>query len=585
MNSEGSVSDPGEGALRHRHRIAWPLAVIAALAWVAPAANARDDDLSWAEYYLSTGQNKRAARIAADALEKDPTDLEAHELYIIAWLGMGERDVLEIQYRAWHEQDPDDEVRRLALAQVVRFAPTQRYDPEFDELLLPLPDDPACRLSALELFHDSWWRPGSPGDPADAVASMEELGRDYEPAAVEAALLSVIHHPVDDELASVLEDYLDRGLIELDDAGWLWHRDAGGPALARVQERVLERARAAIDGDDPRQTLTAKWLLSRAHDLDAAERAWQRTLELDPDTVVDPYTPLQQRIHESTKRLDPAVALRDLHALEDEVPEQGELRADFEHARAGVLLTLGRKRSALRARRVAYDADPEDLGNAIYFAMLARTLEQDQQLAIDALEQALAHAALQPYALDDFRRIRGYAQWHEGQQERYCRALTLEAELLVQLDRRDEAAEAWLRSLLILDDPVIHLRLGMLYKGQGELDLAFEHLALGLARAPTERPDLDSEARVALDALYPYRPYWNAGSLDAYLDARALGLEHDDGEDQRREQEVAELVSSQDRGHPLQGKRFPDLPFDEDGTERSLYDYEGILVVELWNTW
>ena len=544
-----------------------------------------DEVREWGEYYLAVDQPLKAARAASEALEQDPTDLQAHEVYIMAWLFLGEIEVLEIQYRSWYAEDPDDETRRMALACVTLYPSGHRYDAETEDLLTPLPEDPAHRLWALQMFHELWMREDAPWDPEDVVDEMEQLAEEYGPAAAEATFRRAAHQPVDELLAEAMTDHLDAGRIDIaETTRWLWHGAATGSNLIDVQERVIEEAREAVDSDDPRETLRAGAVLFRAGKHEEAETAWQRTEALDPDAEGFQRDPRYREISAATKRLDPAVALKDLGALESEIPDDGAIRSQFEAARAGVLSSMGRKRPAMRARRASCGADPTSVGAALRFGLMALHLQQDQELAVDAIEASLASCAALEYEMSDASRIRGYDWWLERKRKRYCRTLDLKAQLLQQIGRRDEATAAWLSSLMVLDDPVTHLRLGMHYKGQGQLDLAFEHLALGLAQAPTERPDLDTEAMTTLQALFPYRPYWNAGSLDAYLTVRASTLEGPEDEPEQRDL-LADLIAQRSQAHPFERRQFPDLSFDVDGEQRMLSDYDGILVVELWNTW
>lgn len=561
------------------------LLVLLLLLVAAPAAAGDHDVYSQAGYYQSTGQPIRASAVLVERLSEDPSDLRAHVLYIgLQVWEFGEPAFLEEQYRSWHEADPDDPIRRAALARVLTTVNGRKggWCAFADELLAVLPDDADDRFQALQIRAtvNRLCEIEDDGLPARLVAAR---------AGVDAAAWARLRARIDDEpmtarLRRQLKAQWRKQPRLMTVASALWDLDPTEDVLGARQD-ALVAARKLARSRDP---VLARRALSvfRIAELDDERAALLAHLqELDPDASFDRHRrdPLERRIREEARRPTTQASLDALDALQ--VPEAGPRRRELELARQRLLTRLGRSQDAYAALVAAWRADPSDAMTANLFAYEAAQRGQDLEDALTAVDGALAALDAEVFAGKDARATQDDPPRHVDRwlgQRRLMRASYLDtrAWVLHKLGRGAEAAIDLRRALLLDSNSVAHLHLAMVYEGQGDDVSAVEHLLIGLSFAePCPEPELALAGRALLAHLLPTaRPQWHPDGIDGLLDARAVVLELDEVDP---DPEPALPPSN----HPLVGKPFPNLQLTVDGETRLLSEFEGPLVVDLWATW
>mgnify|MGYP000020276583 FL=1 len=563
------------------------LLVLVLLLLPARASAGEIDVVTRAAYFQSTDQPTAAAALLAAHLADAPTDLRAQKAYIglMHWR-LGEGPFLEHQYRGWLAQSPEDPVRRAALAWTLHTVHWGKgpWCEEADALLGPLPSDPSARTRAL-LIRQAVNRTCEIDDPGlgDAV----KQARRADPAMSGAALFDALH-----------DEPLSRAVLARAKRSWradpasiaaataLWRRDTEHPLLADARTLALERARALTRSDEPVVVLRAGWVLREADRPDELAAAMERLKILDP--AARPRAlgdPLGRRIREAGQRANPQAALDVLEALAAEVPPDGPLRAALELARQAKYELQGDEEAAYTALAAAWRADPTDPRTANEWAYAAAQAGRDLEDALGAIDAALA-------ILDqrDFKAIDGHAfgvpeqhweGWAKGQAATRSSYLDTKAWVLHKLGRPAEAAVPMRAALLLRATPVGHLHMAFIHEALGRDEEAVEHLLLGLESIRQPEPALAAAAEALLHHLLPTaRAQWHHDGVQGLLDSRRAAR--------------AEAASSEPTGasvrppeppHPLVGQPFPELTLTVDGEQRTLADFPGPVVLDLWATW
>lgn len=209
------------------------------------------DPLEQAWYQFLVGSKTEAAAIAADLLADDPTYLEAHRLYQVAWWCMGDRYHLLAQYRSWVEAEPESESARVALAMLTWRL--KKYVDDADEqiqaLLDPLPAEPEARFHALEI-RGYYEVDGQREERARALMEAA-LQSDRPRLHRRATLMRLTTEPVDRELAEEARQVVLEQPSAMEDLCYiLWPDPPAGPQARKLRSRLRREAYAALEGDD-----------------------------------------------------------------------------------------------------------------------------------------------------------------------------------------------------------------------------------------------------------------------------------------------------------------------------------------------
>jgi tetratricopeptide (TPR) repeat protein len=572
-------------------------AISAILLGLAGSAGAGDtwDPVERCQYLLVVGRTTEAAASAADLLEKDPNDLEAHRLYHEAWASLGDRYHLIAQYRSWYEKNPEDESARVALAQCLWLL--RRYvdgaEAEISQLLDPLPEDARARFHALQVQGRvaEMGALAAGGEFVKVEVAEEERTRAMIAAAEasgiprlerRAILMRLFVDPIDRDLAKQVRQAVGVQPSLMQDLVWaLWIPEPSGPHARALRRFAKKEAYSALAGNDPLILMNYSCIFHQADD-DKAQRACDRRVqELEPS--YDPYDPDDPvyAIYAAQRRYNPEVGLEDLERLDEDVPESGPLRADFEDTRGGLLFLLDRLEEAHAAHLRAMEAGPEDEFPAIAFAYSAMRTDLDRELALDYLRAELEELGSGDYTQDDFWVVMGLGGWTELYNKRTARLLNAEAAVLHDLGRTDEAVAPLLRACALADRHQDHDRLGDVYDELGRPVIAFEHrlraAALLVERFPThfDETGLPDDLRAGWES----RPYWHPDGLEGFVADRAVAL----GKENRKAQRPTSDNHPIGDNHPLFGQPFPDLAYTVGDDEHHLSDHDGLLLVQFWN--
>ncbi len=501
------------------------------LASVPAMASAGHHPLDRGIYLYSSGQAGDAAVIAADLLREDPTDLEVHALYQQVWWSMGEQAVLLAQYRSWVESEPDNEIASVALAMLLRQLRHRVDEPaaEIRQLLEPLPEDPELRYWALDVI-------GS----LDASESGEPVGEDNFRARIEAAsasenerlqrraiLLRLRVEPVDTDLSSEVRRAVRQQPCLLEGLGYaLWSDLVEGPTLPALRTFAETRAEAAVRTDDPILVLGAHMVFWGKEDEEGEKRAEAKLRELDPawdDLLPHPVT---RAIWDASGRFDLEVGLAELEALDADTDATGTIRVRLEQARARQLWKLDRDEEAHAAWLRSMHAGADDHHSAIQFASSAITLDQDRELALSWLDDALERLRVQDFHPEGDMSAVGLGAWQEYHNRQIGFVHHARGDLLRDLGRDEEVAPAFRAACLADDRAEHHEALAGLFADQGLDQESFEHRVRAVALTLDRRPDAYGEDGLpeALLTAWEARPYWHPGGFGGYMADRVTAL-------------------------------------------------------------
>jgi tetratricopeptide (TPR) repeat protein len=549
-----------------------------ALAGGAGPAHAPGDQCA---YLVAAGRSLEAAEIAASMLAAAPDDIEAHFLYILAWSSLGERKVVEAQYRQWVDSEPDNDAARVGLAIALRWTSRgEEIETEVGRLLEAPPASPEQR------FWTEYYLPRlDTGDDGAArvralVAAAEASGslRLQQIATVFRARVE----PVDNELSSAVRRAVRERplLIELL-AHALWPDLPPGSTSASLRLFTETRAETALRGDDPVLVHSAEVVFRAKDDDERVDECSRRLVELDPAWAGLALDPMARAIWQAMKRYDPEAGLAELEAMEERIPPAGELRVRYELALAGMLDKLEYGADAHWARKRAMEAGAIDVQQARSFAWSAVRAGEDLELALGYLDETLLRLEAEDFDSDSLMGAVGYARWLDYHTRRIATVHAQRARVLAELDRYEEAAAALRRACALEERIADHAALADVYDELGEVEAAFQHRVR--AQALSNERDPEAAARIPipekLRIAWEARPYWHPGGLDGYMTDRVTALADEDQAPTSKKQD--ELPVGAD--HPLMGQTFPDLAYQVGKRTRHLSNHEGVMIVQLWN--
>ncbi len=565
-----------------------------ALLPTAARAASSPEELARAHDLISSREPERAMQLAARWLREDPWDLAVHELHIQAGMrGLRQGPTLDELYRAWMETEPERPEPGIALAMLLEAA---HGDPgpwcdEVEELLAgQLPAEPLLRYWALRTRYRV--RRDCPGEREQDRADLVTLGATLAQARSYALQLRVLNEPVDEALADELAELYAREPWNLAGVGCLWSKQRQGPALERAQAEALAAARALAQSEEPMILADVVTVLRWAKQEQELEAAEARLTELDPQRSKSwghgqglvrwmPRDSFKKGLYfdivRSSREDEPKARIKALAALEEQLPAEGPLRAEYWTRVATARKAMKDHQAALEARRAAWQAHPQDPELARSYAWAARKADQDLEGALAALEQALT--IVERWDPQGYSWAAGVQGWIKTAGWRRARLLEVQGELLRLQDQHEEARDALCEALLTGHSrtPYLHVRLGMVYDALGQQELALAHLGQGYAEGGEKLDDWWKEARQRLEELFQ-QLRWHPAGCEGWIAALAATLEQD-------EQPTQEDPTRTEAEAWLEDRPFPDLELIVDGQPTRLSQIAGWRVVDLWATW
>ncbi len=556
----------------------------------SPAGAVEHDVHAWADYFRGTDQAATASRLLAHHLAVAPTDLRAQRAYIqLQVWEFGEGVFVERQYRDWLAEDPDQPVRRAALASALHAIHPRRgpWCAEADALLGSPPQGVEDRYQAL-LIRSGVARTCDLSDPGLGAAT-EAAGRAAQ-AGLEATLRArLARDPLTPRVLAELRRTWKRTPAAMVVAVTLWDREdeaePAASALLQARSEALAAARKLARSEDPVRAWWTWQVLGRAGDDGEQQALAAHIVALDPNAspgrwLVDASS---RAVREAAQVPDPEVALAALDALGSQLPEDGPLRQQLELARRSILRLLGRPDDAYLALRGAWRADPTSPSMANEWAWSAAQRGEDLPEALLASEAALQALDARAYSGEAARggdpSLLPFDAWAQRQAAIRSAALDTKAWVLHGLDRNDEAAVVMRQALLLASNPVNHLHMAFIEEARGHLPEAVEHLLIGLSFPDVGDTTLAIAARALLGTIgWDARPQWHPQGLAGLLATRAAVRQ---GAAAPAEGHASPLVAT----HPLVGQPFPDLEVTIGGARRRLSELAGPLVIDLWATW
>jgi thiol-disulfide isomerase/thioredoxin/tetratricopeptide (TPR) repeat protein len=537
---------------------------------VGGAAHAGDESLSDARYAMAERDFADAARAAAARLGEDASDLRAHDIYLQAGQRRGEGHRLVAQYREWSAES-DAVERRVALA--LALSSQWEKGSWCDEMAgLALPADATAHLRFWSLKAEVRAGKTCETGTAAATAALVELAA-TDPLARRHVAVASLSDPAafGAAEAAALQAVWEADPLDLRLAASLFKDEFEGRDVKRARKAALARAKAALSSGDRAGLLAASRVFDAAGDLTRQEAALEALAELHPpdeagDEVAEPGpdADLMSTIYDAQRKPTHQLALDNLDAIADQIPETGPERATWAGLRAGRLQALGQSDAAMEALLDAHRSDPDNprIANQFaYEASMARVMMDEALVAID-----LALGALRERTYDASR----FDGWAEGQRSQLSGYLDTKGWLLHAMGRDEEALPVFVDALLYADGGVQQAHLGLVYLALGDREHALEHVARGVALGMEGDP-VESDAIAALEDLFADAGYWHAGGAHGW--AASILAKPDDAGD------------TEDEGHPLLGQAFP---FSEyglvEGGTRAMPEAT-LTVVDMWATW
>jgi hypothetical protein len=455
---------------------------MAALFATLPAHAGPLDD-GW--YLWLTGRTDAAAEKASEALAAAPDELGAHQLAIAAGVDQGRGPLLESHHRDLWADNPTDPHGRVRLAMVLeaRNGDAGSWCNEFERLLDGLEPDRATdhHYWATKLRHRAHHR--CPGNTEHDGNELRMLAMKSDFAATEGAVdrLNGGYAKMDlpDDLTAVLKaDPLALRLME-----GAWVKGLDGPAAPGVRAAVGKAMKAALASDEPARVFAAIEAYTDRDNEKKADEARAHLLSLDPDAALDVSRTLDTLADPpSIAAIADALGARDLEQAEKDLaaiaaqmdPEDKPLAFAVHSSIAAVATAQGKGEAAAEARREAWLAHKPDRNAAERFARSAVPRGEHAELALEAIEVALAGREID--ALDPGEgeiALRRKSRWIALQQLRGDAHMTQGA---------PELALAGYTDLLYLaPSPAVHRDLGRAYAAAGDGPAAMLHLAIALA--------------------------------------------------------------------------------------------------------
>ena len=520
-----------------------------------------------------TLRNRAAAQsAAAAALAADDTRLEAHRLYIAAWIT---DEQLTQQYRAWLDADPEATHRRIAMALALLGAHAEagEWCDEVETLLEGLTPDTAHDQQFWTLYSQLEMQQTCEREEESALQELLALGADHPAAAAYGVKVRIRRGQIDAALISDLRTQLETYPEGLREASALWGHAVpdAGRSIRRARSIVLQEARSHLSTDDPLVLSAAMWALRSARDDDfRTARASLRALMGEPpaEDNSDPDSKVTFGDIIDANRVPSAeLALEALAALEDDVPEDGPLRALLEEFRAERLESLGQLEASVAAAKRAWEADPEDAHVANEFAWKTATSGLQLEEGLKAADAALAQ--LSTYSGVELQFWQAQSDWQDGLSWQYAAYLDTRGWILHQLDRNQEAAASLWNALLIDPMSETHVHLCVVLHTLGEDTAAFEQLVQAFI---TNEQSLPSALHELQEPLYAASGIWHPEGLEGYLQHRADTRPAEEGDDS----ETFALL-----GEPLPFTGYQDIQ----GREQPLEATGRILLLDFWATW
>lgn len=509
---------------------------------------------------------------AVALLEEDRGSLASHWLYLNAWYS--DTESLVHQYRGWYEDDPDDPVRRAALAAsiLVNEDDEGAWCDEAEALLDVSPEEPVQAFWVHKLRHMTH-RTCKRDSSAD-VEAIAAMAGELPEAASYLVKARIQANQIDGALVQEITSLAASDPWALNDILALWGR---GTEDGRWTRRAKRAARSAARD------------ASQSEDITAQYSAW-RLLDWSDDTKADDIRPVLDahfgiedehdadadavessisigELYEADKSPTNEGALARLDALNDKVPEHGPHRATLEGLRGSRLSNLGRHDEAITSLRRAWEEDPSPY-NANAFAWEATFAEQDMEQALEAVTTGIEAIMSQSYADASF--WQSYTHWGESWSWRSAQYLDTRGWLLFKMGRHEEAIADLQLSISLQDMEDNHHHMAMVLLALEEPAAAFENLVQSAIAADGSPSDA---VRSALEATYPDGGVWHPDGLDGYLDYRQSIHAADDAEEATEE-------------HALLGEAFPFREYtDLRGRKQPLEVGGSVLVVDFWATW
>lgn len=540
--------------------------VLALLSGTAWAGDVGEIERGW--YHYLSADSRDALKIAAAQLRADPTFDAAHRLYISVSVSEGldeDRDAVTREYRAWLQQDPEDPVRRTAMAHLLslRFEYTEEPAPceEVDALLgsPPTSADGAyhhlrVRLSLAE--ECSW-------EAAPLEQAIFALEADSESAWIWAHTTRFGRAEVTAPRVAAWLRLVAKYPPVLGDARSLWNEHPETPELRRARKQILAAALVQARSDDPAAVDAAIAILRAAeHERLEPTMAHYKVLVGQP-----PLDPFDEELRTAVKHPTYETRLSTLEALAAKAPPTGAPRADYEEQLAEVLRGLGREAEAEAAERRAWEADPTSWranGLAWAAAVAGRDLEWALEIVTDAVDEQRAETGPAEGV--------GWEAWRVERNHNLYSYLDTRAWLLFLLARPAEALALQQEVVDRAGDDCVgcKVRLGVFLDAVGRKEDAQTLLLPALVHAEPDDVGV-AEARALLSAQLPDDPI---GWMPAALRLQALEVElHDSPREVRTSQ--AQRV----------GEAFPIQTFRVGGEDKTLADFAGPLVIDMWATW
>jgi tetratricopeptide (TPR) repeat protein len=502
-------------------------------ALAAPEADELAEEAGRGWYLWRTGQDAAAADLAAALLEAHPRSLPVRQLSAAMAVASGEGASLEVRTREWWGEEPDDPVRRVALAWAVtwRHAGEGSWCDEVSSLVGKVVEGEAHYWATLA---DRERERRCSGDTDHADAELARLQAAGGLGWADGVLAKIDAGYIKEDVPDALAEVLDREPWRVHRVAALWGDGVAGPGKAGARRSAKQALSAAEQSDVPLEVHAAL----RAHlamgDERAAEAAAQRLSQLDPaaDVALDRSEadlqdpPIYGQIDDCVRLANtPGESLTCLGSLE--IPASGSIAAHAAYQRTLVAQAANDDEALLVAAREAHLADPSIRfhGRALARLVAGRAAgeggvaAEDLELAIDAVGAALHGRVPSGGEIDP-----AGPTLPERVRPKVASDLDLRGRLLLAADRPEEALRdlVWARTLS--PSPVRRLQVGLALAAVGRRDEAGLELAHGLAVEVR-----DTEAiRLARDALRPIAEGWVPDGVRGMIEAAKRAPGDDD---------------------------------------------------------
>jgi thiol-disulfide isomerase/thioredoxin len=526
--------------------------------------------LNTSRYYYEVGDYRAAAELTRSVLDKDPNDLFAHKIHVMARVKSDPYFTVKT-YEDWFENNPKDPVASLVYAMVLTMI---GESDAIEQLLYLNASEPTHRYWSLLLEQKRLI--DANGDATSITDQLIEMGKQHSFAqSIRLRELIQRSKSCTNELQTEVVDYLIENPTKLDFGTWFWTGDIAKDCKKKFQKYSLKQAKKQMNSTIVEEVYAAFAILKVAEELDLAITARNTILMLDPMREpflkqISDYSAIRKEMYDANRRPTHWLAIQKLEKLEHKIPTESDIRMEYNWLLMNRYEQAGMIEKALEFGLQALEEASVDLNFLNDFAYLA---SKNKMFLSEAL--VASNRSLEELELEQFTIVSGedYGAWLVAQSSSKAAFLDTRGWVYYHMGEFDKA-RIDLEKAVELDpeETVLLAHLAFTLAAQEEEEIALQLFVEAInSGIPEEQLEKNSITK-ASELFSTVSIGWRSDE-ETFL----LFLE-----------ESKKVVAQNEiERHPFIGKSIPIDEFEPiKGEHKSISSIQHqLLVVDLWATW